>query len=225
MNGEAHALPAAELDVEGVTCVGDGALRYRTTLEERGAHVPLTPVPNTSHTRDCTYCSPPTTARPSWWSRSTCVRPTRRCRRERHHAPDPSARRRRPRRRGRDREVVDARAVVACDVRRRDHKADVGVPRGMGRVRARSSGRLRDRVAVRGRLARDEPRRRGEPQAARHRDGTARRGLRQDSRCGPAWVHAEVRASNDAALQLYEAMGFRRQGVRRGATRTTARTP
>jgi ribosomal-protein-alanine N-acetyltransferase len=26
----------------------------------------------------------------------------------------------------------------------------------------------------------------------------------------------EVRASNDAALQLYEAMGFRRQGVRRG---------
>ena len=26
----------------------------------------------------------------------------------------------------------------------------------------------------------------------------------------------EVRASNDAALQLYESMGFRRQGVRRG---------
>ena len=26
----------------------------------------------------------------------------------------------------------------------------------------------------------------------------------------------EVRASNDAALQLYETMGFRRQGVRRG---------
>jgi tRNA threonylcarbamoyl adenosine modification protein YeaZ len=40
VDDEAHALPAAELDVEGVTCVGDGALRYRTTLEERGAHVP-----------------------------------------------------------------------------------------------------------------------------------------------------------------------------------------
>jgi tRNA threonylcarbamoyladenosine biosynthesis protein TsaB len=40
MNGEACALPAGELDVDGVTCVGDGALRYRTTLEERGAHVP-----------------------------------------------------------------------------------------------------------------------------------------------------------------------------------------
>jgi tRNA threonylcarbamoyladenosine biosynthesis protein TsaB len=40
VNGEAHALPAGELDVEGVTCVGDGALRYRTTLEEQGAHVP-----------------------------------------------------------------------------------------------------------------------------------------------------------------------------------------
>ncbi len=40
VDGEPRALPAAELDVEGVTCVGDGALRYRTTLEERGAHVP-----------------------------------------------------------------------------------------------------------------------------------------------------------------------------------------
>lgn len=47
VNGEAHALPAAELDVEGVTCVGDGALRYRTTLEERGAHVP--PDSSTEH--------------------------------------------------------------------------------------------------------------------------------------------------------------------------------
>ena len=33
-------LSAAELDVNGMTCVGDGALRYRTTLEERGAVVP-----------------------------------------------------------------------------------------------------------------------------------------------------------------------------------------
>jgi tRNA threonylcarbamoyl adenosine modification protein YeaZ len=47
VNGEAHALPAAELDVEGLTCVGDGALRYRTTLEERGAHVP--PDSSTEH--------------------------------------------------------------------------------------------------------------------------------------------------------------------------------
>ena len=40
VGGEARALPASELDVDGVTCVGDGALRYRTTLEERGAIVP-----------------------------------------------------------------------------------------------------------------------------------------------------------------------------------------
>jgi len=40
IDGEPQAAPAAELDVDGVTCVGDGALRYRTTLEERGAHVP-----------------------------------------------------------------------------------------------------------------------------------------------------------------------------------------
>jgi tRNA threonylcarbamoyl adenosine modification protein YeaZ len=40
VGGEASALPASELDVEGVTCVGDGALRYRTTLDERGAVVP-----------------------------------------------------------------------------------------------------------------------------------------------------------------------------------------
>ena len=36
-------------------------------------------------------------------------------------------------------------------------------------------------------------------------DGAGRRGFT-----------LEVRASNDAALKLYEAMGFRRQGVRRG---------
>jgi tRNA threonylcarbamoyladenosine biosynthesis protein TsaB len=40
VDGEPRALPAGQLEVEGVTCVGDGALRYRTTLEERGAHVP-----------------------------------------------------------------------------------------------------------------------------------------------------------------------------------------
>ena len=40
IDGEPRALPAAELEVAGVTCVGDGALRYRTTLEERGAQVP-----------------------------------------------------------------------------------------------------------------------------------------------------------------------------------------
>ena len=40
VDGEARALPASELDIDGVTCVGDGALRYRTTLEEHGAVVP-----------------------------------------------------------------------------------------------------------------------------------------------------------------------------------------
>jgi tRNA threonylcarbamoyladenosine biosynthesis protein TsaB len=40
VDGEPRALSAAELDVDGVTCIGDGALRFRTTLEERGAHVP-----------------------------------------------------------------------------------------------------------------------------------------------------------------------------------------
>jgi tRNA threonylcarbamoyladenosine biosynthesis protein TsaB len=40
MSGEESALRASELDVDGVTCVGDGARRYRAALEERGAHVP-----------------------------------------------------------------------------------------------------------------------------------------------------------------------------------------
>jgi tRNA threonylcarbamoyladenosine biosynthesis protein TsaB len=40
LGGEPRALPASELQVDGVTCVGDGALRYRATLEGRGAHVP-----------------------------------------------------------------------------------------------------------------------------------------------------------------------------------------
>ena len=40
VGGEARALPASELDVDGVTCIGDGALRYRPTLVERGAVVP-----------------------------------------------------------------------------------------------------------------------------------------------------------------------------------------
>ncbi len=40
VSSEASALRASELDVDGVTCVGDGARRYRAALEERGAHVP-----------------------------------------------------------------------------------------------------------------------------------------------------------------------------------------
>lgn len=38
--GEARALAPAALDVADVTCVGDGALRYREILESLGAHVP-----------------------------------------------------------------------------------------------------------------------------------------------------------------------------------------
>jgi tRNA threonylcarbamoyladenosine biosynthesis protein TsaB len=40
VDGHPRALPAAQLEVDGVTCVGDGARRYRATLEERGAYVP-----------------------------------------------------------------------------------------------------------------------------------------------------------------------------------------
>ena len=40
VDGHSCALPASQLEVDGVTCVGDGARRYRATLEERGAHVP-----------------------------------------------------------------------------------------------------------------------------------------------------------------------------------------
>jgi tRNA threonylcarbamoyl adenosine modification protein YeaZ len=40
VNGKVIALPASELAVEGVTCVGDGARRYRAALEEHGAYVP-----------------------------------------------------------------------------------------------------------------------------------------------------------------------------------------
>jgi tRNA threonylcarbamoyladenosine biosynthesis protein TsaB len=40
VHGEPRALPASELEVEGVTCVGDGARRYRAVLEEHGADVP-----------------------------------------------------------------------------------------------------------------------------------------------------------------------------------------
>jgi tRNA threonylcarbamoyladenosine biosynthesis protein TsaB len=40
VGGEACAIAPSELEVAGVTCVGDGALRYRTTLEALGAQVP-----------------------------------------------------------------------------------------------------------------------------------------------------------------------------------------
>ena len=40
LNGKACAVRATELNVDGMTCVGDGARRYRAALEERGAHVP-----------------------------------------------------------------------------------------------------------------------------------------------------------------------------------------
>lgn len=41
VDGEPHALAPAELPLDaGTVCVGDGALRYRALLEERGAVVP-----------------------------------------------------------------------------------------------------------------------------------------------------------------------------------------
>jgi tRNA threonylcarbamoyladenosine biosynthesis protein TsaB len=40
VDGHPRALPAAQLEVDGVMCVGDGARRYRAMLEGRGAHVP-----------------------------------------------------------------------------------------------------------------------------------------------------------------------------------------
>jgi tRNA threonylcarbamoyladenosine biosynthesis protein TsaB len=40
VNEEPRALPPAELDAEGMICVGDGAVRYRVVLEEHGAVVP-----------------------------------------------------------------------------------------------------------------------------------------------------------------------------------------
>jgi tRNA threonylcarbamoyladenosine biosynthesis protein TsaB len=40
LGGEARAMSASALDVDGVTCIGDGALRYRATLDEHGALVP-----------------------------------------------------------------------------------------------------------------------------------------------------------------------------------------
>jgi tRNA threonylcarbamoyladenosine biosynthesis protein TsaB len=40
LDGESVVLVPAELPVEGRVCVGDGALRYRDLLEERGAKIP-----------------------------------------------------------------------------------------------------------------------------------------------------------------------------------------
>lgn len=40
VGGEPRAVQPSALEVAGVTCVGDGALRYRTTLEGLGALVP-----------------------------------------------------------------------------------------------------------------------------------------------------------------------------------------
>ena len=39
-NGEIVALPAAVFEAPGLTCVGDGAIRYREHLERTGADVP-----------------------------------------------------------------------------------------------------------------------------------------------------------------------------------------
>jgi tRNA threonylcarbamoyladenosine biosynthesis protein TsaB len=40
LDGEPRVLTPQELPAEGCVCVGDGALRYRSVLEERGAVVP-----------------------------------------------------------------------------------------------------------------------------------------------------------------------------------------
>jgi tRNA threonylcarbamoyl adenosine modification protein YeaZ len=40
MGDEPRALSPSELDPEGMTCVGDGAVRFRAVLEEHGAVVP-----------------------------------------------------------------------------------------------------------------------------------------------------------------------------------------
>ena len=158
-------------DARGRTLVGDGAVRYRDVFEAAGADRAGGRRRGTSAVggeagRACRGLRARRRAR----ARSTCAPPTRGRRDDRRRDRHPLARPRRPRRDRDDRAARIPHAVVTVDVRLRAREGDVDLPR---RVRRRPPDRLRDQLALRRRLARDERRRRPGLPAARNRDRSA----------------------------------------------------
>ncbi len=204
--------PASELDVDGVTCIGDGALRYRPTLEERGAVVPPDESPlHVPHARLHAAIAGGLRLR------------RRRLARVRARAGREGA------------GVIEIRPLRTADldavgeIERLSMPAPWSPAMFAGEIAKPTSvclgaweagerslvgyvivSRYVDAWHVMNLVVAESHRRRGIAKALLddvfgRTDGAGRRGFT-----------LEVRASNEAALKLYEAMGFRRQGVRRG---------
>ena len=133
---------------------------------------------------------------------------------------DSQARLRRPARRLRDRAARLPDPVVDRDVRARAVQADRALPRGAARRCASSVTRSARATTPSGS---DERRRRPRPAPSGHRLGAARRALRARRR-QDAQFTLEVRRSNQAAIELYQRDGFRIAACAGAITRTTART-
>ena len=142
----------------GRVCVGDGAVRYRDAASSRRA--PTCRRTTTSaicRARASTPSSRATSGRSSWSSRSTCALPDAvEAARDEPRAAE--ARAARPRRDREDRARVVSDAVVALDVRRRARQAELALARGV-RPETEGARRLSRHLALRRRVARDEPRR------------------------------------------------------------------
>src|SRR5919106_1116958 len=179
--------------------------------------------------RACTRPSPGTSVPRTRFSRSTCVRPTRRCGASRDHRASPP-RPRRPRHRRGDRTRVVSDPLVAHDVRRRAPEAERPRPRRVpGGRRAR---RLCLRLALRRRVARDERRRGAGVPPPWHRHGAPRaavrghggrpaprlhaRGARLQPRRDPALRTARIPVARDPARLLHRQPRGRLDHVARG---------
>src|SRR5436305_4513976 len=164
----------------------------------------------------------------SSWSRSTSASPTRRCRRDGSRPRDPRLAADRSRRGRGDRAARLPDAVVAVDVRVRAGEAHLDLPRG---VRGPGPDRLRDQLALRRRVARDERGRRPGSPAPRRRLPAARATLRADAGRRAAGLHprgprhergsdpplrtARLRGARDQARLLHRQSGRRPDHVAR----------
>ena len=208
-----RVLAPADLELEpGTTVVGSGAVRYRATLEDKGAHVPADDDEIHHPTRACMRLSRASSSRRGG---RAPVRPLTRC-----EGPEPGVNLELRRLEQRDLDTVEvierasyptpwSRSMFAAELRKPSALAlgaylDTGELVGYAFV-----SRYVDAWHVMNVAVAPEFRRRGIATAllARLFDITA------DDRRG---YTLEVRVSNTDAIQLYEQLGFEARGIRRG---------
>ena len=209
-----RAVSPDDLELEpGTMCIGDGAVRYRATLERLGAVVP--PDDDALHVPHARLHAALASAYGAGGDHRADLRPRARC----GGVSTVNVELRRLE--ARDLDVVEeieresyptpwSRSMFEAELRKPSSLAigafaedDVLV--GFAFV-----------LALRRRLARHERRGLGCVSAARDRLGAPRAALRGDRRRPAAWIHARGARLEHGAIRLYERLGFEARGVRRG---------